>query len=377
MSKNPVIIVPALGQSKLYITDANGNKIKNVWPFELDEKALLEEMKGSLMKMMLFRTDGGFSDKVAGIVDEITAPFALDENGENVNTIKTALSSSCYAECNENEQEFIKKVYPVDGLVAELGADKIFYFEYNFFGDVFSNAKSLYELIAEVKAKTGSEKVDFIVMSTGAAVFKAWIKQNSAEPVAGKVVFVTAFLDGASAVADIYEGKINLENPAALLTSMGGKAASLAQVVGMLPADVIENVISKSINVLRKNILNNCSSLWALIPVNRFDSILSKQKMTTDLWAKVSEIKCYTERIRENFKALEEKGVKFAFVCGKGRHLPEIFASADVDCDGIVDVSSASLGGAFEENTLYVDSLEHIGAVKNEEVISFVEKFLA
>ena len=377
MTSNPVIIIPGPGRSGLYLADENGNKTKRVWPVELDTKALLDEMKGSLMKILLFRTDAGFSDKIASVVNDATAPFALSEDGIPVNNIKTALSSSCYGECSEGEKKFINDTFPVSRLAAARGEDKIFYFEYNFLGNVLRNAEALTSLVSEVKEKTGCETVDFIVMSTGASVFKAWLKQNAVSYTNGKVVFVTAFLDGASAVADVYEGKLNLENPASILASLGEKGATLAQAAGMLPKEIIENVITKSMNVLRRNILDNSPSLWALIPVKRLDGALAELKPSAGLLADINENRRATENVKEALRLLQSNGVRLAFVCGKGKRLPEAFASSDVDCDGILDASSASLDGEFAENTLFSEGIEHTVTAKNDELISFVENFLA
>lgn len=377
MTSNPVIIIPGPGRSGLYLADENGNKTRRIWPVELDTKALLEEMKGSLMKMLLFRTDAGFSDKIASVVNDATAPFALNADGIPVNNIKTALSSPCYGECSEGEKKFINDTFPVSRLAAARGENKIFYFEHNFLGNVSSNSEALGTLVSEVKEITGCETVDFIIMSTGASVFKAWLKQNTVSYTNGKVVFVTAFLDGASAVADIYEGKLKLENPVAILASLGEKGATLAQAAGMLPKEIIENVITKSMNVLRRNILDNSPSLLALIPVKRLDGVLAERKPSAGLAAAISEQRCVAENIKDTLRQSEANGVKYAFVCGKGRCLPEIFASSDVDCDGILDASSASLDGEFAENTLFAEGLEHTVTAKNDELISFVENFLA
>lgn len=374
MTSNPVIIIPALGRSGLYLADENGNKTKRVWPVELDMKAILDEMKGSLMKVLLFKTDAGFSDKIASVVNDVTSPFALSADGMPVNNIKTALSSPCYGECSEGEKKFINDTFPVSSLVAARGEDKIFYFEYNFLGNVLRNAQALGTLVSAVREKTGCDAVDFIVMSTGASVFKAWLKQNAVSYTSGKVVFVTAFLDGASAAADVYEGKLKLENPASILASFGEKGATLAQAAGMLPKEIIENVITKSMNVLRKNILDNSPSLLALIPEKRLDAVLAERKPSAGLLSEVNELRC---PVKASLRQLQANGVKLAFVCGRGQRLPEIFASSDVDCDGILDASSASLDGEFAENTLFVDGLAHTAAAKNEEVTSFVENFLA
>lgn len=376
MSTNPVIIIPAIGQSKLVVLDENGNKVKNAWPFEIDEKALLDDMKGSLMKMMLFRTDGGFSDKVAGIADGITEPLAVNPDGTKKYSLKSLLAGKSYSECNEKEQDFIKGVFPVDGLAESLGADKIFYFDYDFFGDIADTASALDALVADVLAKTESEKVDFIVFSTGAAVLKAYLKDYAVKSCVEKVVCIAAFLDGASIVADIYENKLHIDNPAELLSSLGGKAASLASVVGMLPPDVMENIITKSVNVMKKNILDNCTSLWALIPAGRFEAVAAAYDMAPALKEKVSSIYEYSCNFKNEIKALEENGMKFCFVCCTGRELPCVFESAGTDSDGIVDTASASLDGAYPENTHYFDGTEHFSAMKNDAIVTLIENFL-
>ena len=345
MSTRPVIIIPAFGQSKLCVVDGNGNKIKNAWPFELDEKKLLEEMKGSLMKMMLFRTDGGFSDKVAGIVNDVTEPLSVNADGSKKYDLRPVIAGKSYAGCNENEKKFINGVCPAE-VVEKVGADNVFYFDYDFFGDVFSVADALDSLTESVLEKTGADKADFLVFSTGATILKAYLKEYEVKSRIGNICCVACAFDGVSAVADIYENKLNLENPAALLSALGGKVASLASVVGMLPPDVINNVITKSMNVLKKNILDNCTSIIALVPAARYDSVASGLGMSAELKAKTDAMRSYSENFAEEVKSLENAGVKFSFVCGKGKKLPSVFASADVDCDGIVDVSSSSLGGA-------------------------------
>ena len=152
MSSTPVIIIPAAGQSKLVYADKKSGKIRNAWPFELDEKALMDEMKGSLMKMMLFRTDAGFSDKVAGIVDDITQPLSVNADGTKKYDLSALLSGRSYAECDEEQKNFINKVYPVSSLAEKTGAENIFYFDYDFLGDISAVAASLDGLTEAVVA---------------------------------------------------------------------------------------------------------------------------------------------------------------------------------------------------------------------------------
>lgn len=373
MSSTPVIIIPAAGQSKLVYADKKSGKIRNAWPFELDEKALMDEMKGSLMKMMLFRTDAGFSDKVAGIVDDITQPLSVNADGTKKYDLSALLSGRSYAECDEEQKNFINKVYPVSSLAEKTGAENIFYFDYDFLGDISAVAASLDGLTEAVVAKTGSEKVNFIVYSTGGAVLKAYIRDYSVKSRIEKVFCVACALDGASVVADVYENKLNLENPAGLLSSLGGKAASLSSIAGVLPADVIGNVISKSMKVLDANILGGCTSLYALIPSDRADAVIASRAMNPQLREKVTAMNEYSKRFADEVKKLIADGVSFSFICANGKKLPEVFGSAGVDCDGIVDTVSATLGGAFAENTIYIEEGDHFSMLKNEKVREYIE----
>lgn len=373
MSLNPVIIIPGIGQSKLIVEDKNGKKIKNAWPVEIDEKALLNDMKGSLMKMMLFRTDGGFSDKVAGIVNDVTDPLAVNPDGSKKYIIKPVELKKSFAECIDDEKNFINNIVPVDILSAKTGEDKIFCFSYDFFGDIEDTAASLDEFVSFVKAKTGSEKVDFVVYSIGGAVLKAYLKDYSVKCDCGKVVNIASALDGSSLVADIFENMLHLENPIGLLSSLGGKASSVSSMAGMLPGDVIENVINKSIAVLKKNLLDNCTTLWALIPDSRFEAVFNSRKTDDALAEKVKAMHEYSKRFKDEVK---EKGIKFYQLCGYGDKLPSVIESSDVCSDGIVDTASASFGGAFPETTWYFKNQNHIDAVYNDIAMSLAVKIL-
>ena len=368
MNKNPVIIVPGLGRSKLVLCDDSGNKIKNAWPFELDTKAILDELKGSLMKLMLFRKDAGFSDRIADIVREVAEPLALNPDGTKKHNIKAVEFRKPVSECSAEEKSFIYKAVPVDMFGEKLSEDRLFYFAYDFLGDIGDIAASLDSFISFVKEKTQSEKVDLLVVSTAGAVFKAYLKDYSLKSDIGKAVCVAATLDGASLVADIYENKLNLDNPMSLLSSVGGKAASLGQMAGMIPEEVINNVISKSIDVIKTLILDNCTALWALVPSARTENVLSAVNVNDVLREKVRTINSY------DFASYLSENEVYA-IGGCGKNLPPVVASSDVDCDGLVDTSSVTYGVATDKVWLYRNQA-HDSVLYNDSVMSLVLKIL-
>ncbi len=366
MNKNPVIIVPGVGRSKLVLCDADGNTIKNAWPFELDTKAILDELKGSLMKLMLFRKDAGFSDRIADIVREVAEPLALNPDGTKKNNIKVVEFRKPVSECTDEEKSFIYKTATVDMFGEKLSEENLFYFAYDFLGDISDIAASLDSFISFVKEKTGSEKVDLLVISTAGAVFKAYLKDYSIKSDISKVVCAAATLDGASLVADIYENKLNLDNPMSLLSSLGGKAASLGQMAGMIPADVINNIISKSLDVIRTLILDNCTALWALVPSARTENALSAVNVNDVLREKVRELATF-----DFASYLAENEVYSIGGCGK--NLPPVVASCDIDCDGLIDTSSVTYGVSSDKVWLYRNQA-HDSILYNDSAMSLILK---
>lgn len=368
MNKNPVIIIPGIAQSKLILCDADGNKIKNAWPFELDTKAILDELKGSIMKLMLFRKDAGFSDRIAEIVREAADPLSLNSDGTEKNNVKAVEFRKPVSECSAEEKKFVYKMAPVDMFGEKLSEDRLFYFSYNFLGDIGEVAVSLDSFISFVKEQTQSEKVDLLVVSTAGTVFKAYIKNFGLKSDIGKVVCAGATLDGASLVADLYENKLNLDNPAELLSSLGGKAASLGQMAGMIPSEVINNIISKSFNVLRTLIINNCTALWALIPSARFGDVLSSMNVSNELAEKVKGMNDYSEEFTSYLGNSEVYAIG-----GCGKNLPPVVASYGVDCDGIVDTASVTYGVSSDRVWLYRNQA-HDSILYNDSAMSLIIK---
>ena len=377
MNTNPVIIIPGIGQSCLYAEDKNGNRIRRAWPVEMDEKTLMNEFKGSLMKMVLFRVDGGFSDKIAKLVDDYTQPLAVNPDGSKKNIIKPVVYEKSFAEYTSAEKKTVCDMIPADVIAKTVGAENVFFFAYDFFGDIADTASELDRFVTSVKSKTGADKVNFIVYSTGGAVLKAYLKGFSVKCDCEKIINVAAMLDGASLAADIYENKYRLEDPAGLLSSLGDTASSVSSMAGMLPADVISNVLNKSVAVLRRNILDCCTSLWALIPDSRFDAVFTSLNPASSLASKVKAQHDYSVGFGSQAKALAENGIKFFQICGYGKKLPPVVESYDICSDGIADTDSASFGGEFPQTTWYFREQDHFSVFDNDVIVSLIGKILS
>ncbi len=391
MAYNPLIIIPGPAMSELEITDSNGNTEKKVWPVKLDTKAILNDMKSSLMKMILFRKDNGFSDSVAQIVESVAEPMGVKPDGSKKHNVHAVKINSCLAQCNEKEKAAIGKAFPAMTVSSKIGEENVFFFAYDMFGDVYSVADELDRFVCHVKASANAEKVDILCISLGGTVLKAYLDAYSDKNEVEKVISVASFMNGSSLIADIFEDKLTLSNTDALLSLMGDKAESLSSMAGMLPPDVIENTVKKSLKVLKENLILNCTMMWGCIPDSRFEKIYSSFiKKGSELDKKVSRLHNYSANINANLKALSEKGMKFYQICGCGKTLLPITASSEIVSDGIVDTALASIGAQcksinskpdaaaclFPENTWFFNNMSHFDLQGNDILLYLIAEIL-
>ncbi|MCI6136758.1 MAG: hypothetical protein MR680_01435, partial [Oscillospiraceae bacterium] len=72
----PCIIIPGIGQSRVIETDENGEKIRNLWPFDPDIDELVKSVAPSAARMMLLRRDCGFTAALDRAVRTMLEPLS-------------------------------------------------------------------------------------------------------------------------------------------------------------------------------------------------------------------------------------------------------------------------------------------------------------
>ncbi len=387
---NPTIIIPGIGQSKVEMTDSEGNKIKNAWPFDIDMKSALDDLKGSIMKMMLFRKDAGFSDKTAKIVRSITFPLSCKSDGSSLNPLRTVTFEKSVKECSSEEKKFIYKMIPMEGLGKKIGEENLFFFAYNPFGDVYPTAGELNKFIESVKEKTRCEKVNIVAVSLGAAVLKGYLDMYAEKKDISSIVCVCAALDGTKCAGDIFTDRLDLDDPAKYISYAGGKAAQIAPMINMIPKDVIDVTLTKSIETVKNDLLCNCTMMWACVPVSDFDEASDKYLKNADpaLKEKITRFYSFSRSFPDKARQLAGDGVRFCVISGYGKRFLPVFESKNEDSDTVINVSSSSFGACssdgkidvsscvLPENTWFFKNQGHSAVAYNDIALSLVEKFI-
>ncbi len=352
MSENrytPCVILPGIGQSKVELVDKKGEKIKMAWPLDVDGEALMNQLKAPLMKMMLFRKDAGFSDKVASMLKDIADPIVSLPDGSMKNNLKVVSYPNSLAECTADEKRYIYKMVPLQMLSERIGEENLYFFAYNSFGDTYETAELLSDFIDRVKEKTGSDKVNLVPVSLGGALSTAYFQLFRHKKDVKRVMYFVAALGGSHLIADVMEKAVKTENGLAMVEMLANAktAESLGGLLKMMPEGVFEATVDKALDTLNKEVLGNSLSMWGIIPPERYKALAERylsDKTHALLKEKADRFYEYRIHFPETVRELEEEGVEFFAVCGYGLPLMALAKTDKMSSDGIIHISSTTLG---------------------------------
>ncbi len=345
---SPTVIVPGIGQSKVDLIDAQGNRIKGAWPLDLNAEELMAGLKAPLMKMMLLRHDLGFSEKLGSVIREAVSPLAGDNEGNMINRLRVIDFPNSVAECSEDEKKYIYKMVPMEGLTAAIGEDHLYYFAYNSFGSVYDTAADLRAFIQRVKEKTGHDKVNLIPVSLGGCVSIAYFDAYGDDGDIDRVLNMVAGLNGTRIIGEVATGDLTTDDINGLLEQfIGGKGKDLASILKVMPKGVPEKAINSFLEAILDTMILRSTMMWAMIPCELYDK--AREKHLKD--KKFDVLRAKADRFHQaqlNLAKIIEKekamGVEFFTVCGYGLPLPAFIVSNKMTSDAVINLSSTSLG---------------------------------
>ena len=136
----PCIIIPGIGQSKVIETDENGEKLRNLWPFDPDVDTLVKKITPSGIRMMLLRRDCGFSSALDEAVRSMLEPLGCTPDSERKVRAEVVGYYRPVGECTDDEKRYIYKMVPLSALADIIGEENLYFFAYDIFGKADENA---------------------------------------------------------------------------------------------------------------------------------------------------------------------------------------------------------------------------------------------
>lgn len=359
---SPTIIIPGIGQSKSYLADENGEKVydsqgKQItgWPLYVDVVYAVKELLFPLLRMLIFQQDFGLTDKAGRVITELFKWNRYDENGKLIHNIVVEKYPQSVARCNEAEQDYIYNCIPLQDYSDRCGADHLYFFAYNSFGNNIEICNELYDFIQQVKRETGHDKVNLAPISLGGTIANGLLDYHP-EVVndLDRVAFIIPALDGSKIVGDVFRGTLSTSDemlydymfPALTDDKLTGNLINIA--IRIVPKKVLLKLLDQAILGLMDGALRNCTTMWSLVPSDDYEYCRAK-------WLSGSEhdaIRAQTDRYYEaqknslrNIQRLRDNGVDVFDVVDYSFPLYCLVPSwSEYNADGVIHIESTGMG---------------------------------
>ncbi len=400
---SPVIIVPGIMQSQVYVQDENGNDLmtSDGFPivegmdiqFMFDTVKLKGELPGLIMPFVLSIITGNkdiFLDKLVEIADHSTNSHYFNPDGTRVYNVEVDEYWYSLEECKKHpdksynyakgyhedengnalptvkyptEYDFIMRQVDLSNYCDKVGYDHAYYYAYSSFGDTFAIAERLNDYVQMVKEQTGHDKVSIVFVSLGGTIGNVYLSEYCNPDDIDKMVFAAAAADGSSLLGDLMALDFTLDDNKVLYTDLIPNLIGFASdeytwagylaniIIRILPqkvfSDWLNSACERIVGEVAFKIISNCPSMWALVPSERYVELSNKlisDEAHTLLKEKTDAYYEIQKKSAETLRKKTDEGMMIFVVCGYNLDLPSILGSFGKSSDNIIEATSTSFG---------------------------------
>lgn len=301
-------------------------------------------------------------DAIAKVVDNALGSIACDENGDSLynasySVYPLAMSNYPWLYDDGGTGEWGVAAAAVD----HYGADKVYFFTYDWRLDPSDAADDLHEMIERAKAEHNSDKVDVVCCSMGGVITDCYIYEYGTDSL-DTVVFDSSTFCGTHLTTDLFQGKILITGDMLriLLGNMIGSEffANILYATGVLDivADFAMTIVEENKDEIYDKILRDIFAtmpiMWAITQPDEYDACIEYMFPTEELKLKYAGLIARADHLQEIMSGMDElllslpeKGVKVAVVGSYNTQMPPVYESAIYHGDGVLE-SDMILGKA-------------------------------
>ncbi len=287
----PVIIVSGMNAFPLTLSDTG----EQVWPPKADN--ILAVVKENILPMTKFLVtkdwqylaDELIEDVYKGIFEKV----ACDKNGESVYDIETKLfpkSVDNYPEIFQDPEYNAGERGIVKTLSKEIGAENIYYFNYDWRLSPMKHADDLKAFIDNVKKEKGADDVTLIPCSMGGTVTNAYLSKYGNAGIK-KIIYTMSAIQGLSSVGEMFNRRIDFKIDDIMSYLFSSEKDDLKMqilmsiintLVELMPwaEEFADELMDESLAQLNDRIYNELmidsmgtfTGWWALVPDEYYDS---------------------------------------------------------------------------------------------------------
>ena len=368
----PTIILPGINHSPYYLTDENGEVVKDKDGKEMTSSLLLlntDSLKKELFKTIpsllfsvIFQRDLGAAERVGALVKELMKYMETDEDGNTVYNLVTKKFNVPVSEMNERDRHFFYTMLPVEPIAELCGEENLFLYTFDLFGDPMENAAGIDAYIDMVLQKTGAEKVNLASVSLGGTMLSAYAETGKNLSKVNKIVNMVSLLNGTDIMADFIDRSFNVSDEffrkeyfPLIMESLTG-SRTLGNLVNILlhimPRKLFEGIVSAAYGALHDTVIINNPQFWAMVPGERYEALADKWIENETFRAKTDAFQKARVNLKKNLSSMDANGTEVYSICGYNLSYTDgdysffgvVKSSENANSDGIIPVSSTSIG---------------------------------
>lgn len=400
---SPVIIVPGIMQSQVYVQNKEGTGdllTVDGFPivegmdmaFMFDTQSVKQDVKKMilpLLKAFLLGRKAEFTDLVCEILDKCFYSHYFNEDGTRMYEAQVDEYWYSLEECKkhpeksynyakgystdkdgntlpttkyETEYDFIMRQVDVSSYAEKAGWDHLYYYAYSSFGDTLSIAERLNDYVQMVKDQTGHDKVSIVFISLGGTIGSTYLSEFCNPDDIDRIVFAAAAVDGSYTLSSLMNADLILDSKKLYTTilpdlmsivdsDMMWVGYLLNVVLRIIPQRFLSGFLSDvaydAIHRVLGNLMYNCPSMWALVPSSEYPAMADELIKSPVLREKTDRYYNIQKNAKQTIRRLTDAGMEIFVICGYDLPMPSVLSCYAYSSDNIIQAASASIGGTI------------------------------
>lgn len=362
-ARTPTIVVSGMNFTGLRI-DKGKETERNVLG-EINAGEIVFTLVWGLLKTVLTMNTEGLTSSIFDYASNILKGYSFDENGESVYDVSPHNEYPLAVENYDNlalaDDESSAEKGVIKSCIEAFGADRTYFYYYDWRLDPFDNADGLNALAEKAMADANADKINIICCSMGGVETIAYMTEYGTEQI-NSCVFLCSTVNGAYVVSDVLQGKIKMTANSALnfLTDLAGedmetlmlvlRYSGIGYLVGGLAGLLVDSLKEGAFDeVLRPNFAT-MPVLWALVLPDEYES--AKKYCFDGEETRYAKVIAKAEKLQEMMKnrdaMLDEavkNGMKIAYVSNYNSPCVPVYERSETQGDGVLETALMA-GGA-------------------------------
>ena len=370
----PTIILPGINQSDMVYCDENGEPMLDGDGNQISGGVILLDsttvvpkvlklIPPLLMSLAMQQSSATLADTVYNVVHDILGIQQMDNNGETVNNL--VLESFDGPISEYPDKDWFYRMLPMESVAEMIGEENVYLYTFPLFGDPMESGVKLREFIDNVKAKTGSKKVNLVTISLGGSILTSYLDQYPDCGDINKIINIVSVLGGTDIMADFMDRRFNISDEflyseyVPMIMKQSSGSAALGYLINILlrilPKQTFYDILTAAFSAVLDTVILNDPQIWAMLPGERYEALADRYLRDGEhdaLLAKTDRYQQARMNLKDNLRAAAAAGVKvynvagydLSYTDGDYNYFGIVKSSADANCDGIIPIGSTSLG---------------------------------